>query len=210
MKAIPEDVFINYLYKNENFILVKDPKHNDEFFHYTIWSIERLNDILNITQKYMTNLKIFLDNIEQFDYFKNEMKYFTYIPTHNIIHLHIVANNYISYRKLYEIYNYNDIDNIYKNINLIKKVNIEKQNSINLNLKFKIGIIILKNIDNIYQLDKIKEQNDLNYIVVIRRKNENVLIEYLLNNNKLINTHLISENLNNYDKIIIHDILLLV
>ena len=47
MKRIPYDIFINFIYKDENYILVKDPKHTDNVFHYTIWCLnENMNNIL--------------------------------------------------------------------------------------------------------------------------------------------------------------------
>lgn len=45
--GVPLDIYINYLYSNNNFILVKDPKHTLNDFHYTIWS---KNNIKNFTE----------------------------------------------------------------------------------------------------------------------------------------------------------------
>jgi len=214
MNTFPEDVLSKYIYKDDNFIIVEDPKNSKEYFHYTIWSIENIETIFNISEKCIINLNSFLKDIKELDYFKNILNntliYFTYIPTYYRLHLHIVPDNYISHRDINELYYFSDIENIYKNINIVKKINTEKQNSIHLNLKFKIGIIILKNHKNIYKLNEIKHQNDIDYIIVIRRKNDDYMIEYLLNNNKLINHNLISENLNNYNKMLKYDYLICV
>ena len=214
MNTFPEDVLSKYIYKDDSFIIVEDPKSSKEYFHYTIWSIENIETIFNISKKCIIDLNSFLKDIKKLDYFKNILNnaliYFTYIPTYYRLHLHIVPNNYISHRDLNELYYFSDIENIYNNINLVKKINTEKQNSIHLNLKFKIGIIILKNHTNIYKLNDIKYINDIDYIIVIRRKNDDCMIEYLLNNNKLINHNLISENLNNYNEMLKYDYLICV
>jgi hypothetical protein len=53
MKVIPDDVFVDFIYKDENYVLVKDPKHNNDIFHYTIWSLNEnmndINDLVNVT-----------------------------------------------------------------------------------------------------------------------------------------------------------------
>ena len=212
MNNYPKDIDNNYIYKDNHFIIVKDPKHSDKYFHYTVWAIENIHNIYNITKNFIINLNNFIICIKNNKYFKNTLNnslmYFTYIPTHNRIHLHIVSHDYVSYRNINELYYYSDIENIYNNIKLIQKIKKEKQNSINLNLKFVIGIIILTNINNIYKLNKIKNDNNIDCIIVIRKKNNDELIDYLLNNNKLINYNLISENLNNYNTMLIHDVFL--
>lgn len=64
MKGVPDDVFINYIYKDNNYVLVKDPKHNDIIFHYTIWSLkENMNDINDLTQDEFKNLDNFIKKI---------------------------------------------------------------------------------------------------------------------------------------------------
>jgi len=45
-RKIPKDVYYNYIYKNDKCILVKDPKHSDVFFHYTIWYLEDIKNIM--------------------------------------------------------------------------------------------------------------------------------------------------------------------
>jgi hypothetical protein len=114
MKGIPNDVFINYLEKNEQFILVKDPKHTDSCYHYTIWSINEIKDIFEITQQTITKLDEFINKMQIKKYFKDEKMFFTYPPTHDRLHLHIVPYNYVSYRPINEIYCYKDICNKYK------------------------------------------------------------------------------------------------
>ena len=112
---MPEDVFVNFLYKDENFIFVKDPKHNDNIFHYTIWSLnENMNDIDNLDVETINNLDKFIKKIKEKNYFNNEKMYFTYPPTHMRLHLHIVPKTYVSYRVINELFFY---DRIYKILN---------------------------------------------------------------------------------------------
>ena len=49
MSKIPNDVFEKYIYKDSNFILVEDPKHSQNSFHYTIWSIREIKNIYYIS-----------------------------------------------------------------------------------------------------------------------------------------------------------------
>ena len=117
--------------------------------------------------------------------------YFTFPPTHNRLHLHIIPENYISYRPLNELYLYNK--DFKDNINKINKINKEKINAERLDLRFNIGIIILINIDKITIFSQIKEKQQLDYIICIH-KNYETLVNELLNNHKFINEHLISDN----------------
>ena len=111
-KKIPEDVYYNYIYKNDKCILVKDPKHYDVLFHYTIWYLEDINNILCIRKEDIINIKAFLEEIKVLNLFDNEKKYFTYPPTHDILHLHIVPSNYISYRRSEELVSWDYIKDI--------------------------------------------------------------------------------------------------
>ena len=113
MKDIPADVFINYIYKDENYVLVKDPKHTDNIFHFTIWSLkENMKDINDLTVQEIICLDNFINKIKEFNYFNNEKMYFTYPPTHNRLHLHILPKKYVSYRPLNELFNYKEIYSI--------------------------------------------------------------------------------------------------
>jgi hypothetical protein len=47
-KNIPEDVFTNNILVNDNFILVKDPKHTNDSFHDTIWCTKNIDTGFNI------------------------------------------------------------------------------------------------------------------------------------------------------------------
>ena len=58
-KKIPEDVYYNYIYKNDKCILVKDPKHSDIFFNYTIWYLEDIKNILFIRKEDIINIEAF-------------------------------------------------------------------------------------------------------------------------------------------------------
>ena len=83
MNTFPEDVLSKYIYKDDNFIIVEDPKSSKEYFHYTIWSIENIETIFNISKKCIIDLNSFLKDIKKLDYFKNILNnaliYFTYI-----------------------------------------------------------------------------------------------------------------------------------
>lgn len=115
MNAIPNDVFERYIYKNENCILLQDPKHNSEAFHYTIWYIkEHIKDIYSITPEVMKLLKEFIEEIKQLELFKNEKMYFTYPPNINSLHLHILPYDYISHRPSNELFLFEDIYNMYQ------------------------------------------------------------------------------------------------
>ena len=94
-----------YIYKNEKCILVQDPKHNSEFFHYTIWYIkEHIKDIYSITPIVINDLKEFIEEIKILDLFKNEKMFFTYPPNINSLHLHVLSYDYISHRPLNELF----------------------------------------------------------------------------------------------------------
>ena len=126
--------------------------------------------------------------------------YFTYKPTHNRIHLHIVPNDYISYRPLSELYNYDYIDNIFENIKTIRYINNQIRLSIHLDLNFNVGVVKIENINNIQQLENIKYDNKIDYIIVIRKKHTDDFIEHLIKNNKHINHHILVDNIfNNYE-----------
>ena len=60
LKNIPLDVFTNYLYKNSKFILVKDVKHTDNTFHYTIWFIKDIKNIYDLTPDIIIDLTAFI------------------------------------------------------------------------------------------------------------------------------------------------------
>ena len=119
-KTIPSDIFKKYIYKDENVILVKDPKHSNDTFHYTIWDITGTENIKCITKKTINNIKEciwkVINNNNLFDINKIQT-YFTYPPTHNRLHLHIVPDYYISYRPLEELYHL--VSDPYESENLI-------------------------------------------------------------------------------------------
>jgi hypothetical protein len=204
-QGIPPDVFYNYLFADENYLIVKDPKHTNECYHYTIWSKNEIINIFDINNNCLENLNKFVDKVTELNLFDNDKKYFTYPPTHNRLHLHIVPKNYISYRPKNELYDFEEFGQIFINIGFIYNINKQKENSINLELRFNLGIIVLTNFYNLEKLSLIKESENLDYIIIIRNKHTDNFIETLILNNKLINVHLISKNLNNYFKIIKYD-----
>ena len=124
MNNLPEDVIINNLYKNDEFAICIDPKHSEESYHYTIWYLQELKNISKITENIIDNLDNFIKIIQGKNIFSGEKMYFTFPPTHNRLHLHIVPKNYISYRPLNEIYLYNK--DFKDNINKINKINKKK------------------------------------------------------------------------------------
>ena len=90
MELIPFDIFQENIYENDNFILVQDPKHTSDVFHYTIWSLFDIESILYINDNFVKQLKLFIGEVNKLNLWKNEKMYFTYKPTHNRIHLHIL------------------------------------------------------------------------------------------------------------------------
>jgi len=206
-KGVPADIFTDYLYRDSDFILVKDPKHNEDYFHYTIWSLNGISTIFDMTRIDINDLKRMINKVDKMDIFSNEKKFFTFPPTHDGMHLHIVPNNYVSYRPRYELYDYNDLDNIMKNIQKVKTINKQKKLSLKLELKFRIGVIIIKDIYKIHTLETVKATNNLDYIIVIRQRHPDAFLDKLIENNKFINMHLVSKNLNNYNKKIMCDYL---
>ncbi len=204
-RDIPFDVFDNNLFSDENYLIVKDPKHSNDCYHYTIWCKNKIINIIDLNSNEIENLKKFIYEIEKLNLYINEKKYFTYPPTRDRLHLHIVPKDYISYRPYNELYDFDEIDLIFKNIEFIKNINKQKENSIKLELRFNIGIIVLTNFNNLEKINLIKEIECINYIVIIRNKYEDIFVENLILNNKLINVHLISKNLNNYWELIKYD-----
>jgi hypothetical protein len=200
-KNIPDDVFTNNILSNNDFILVKDPKHTDETYHYTIWSVNNIETIYDIDETFITELKNFVNKIKQINLFTNEKIYFSFPPTHNRIHLHIVPINYVSYRPINQLYYFDKIDQIYQNIQKIKYINQQKNLSIRLEAKFIVAVVVLGDLNKINQLTTI----DANYTVVIRKAHNDEFIEDLINNHKFINVHIISTNMNNYYEMINYD-----
>ena len=195
-KTIPDDIFTNFILKTSDFILVKDPKHTQDNFHYTIWSLQNIRNILDINSEIINDLKKFLLVVDKLNLFNinNSKKYFTFPPTINQLHLHIVPIDYVSYRPLEEIYNFNSIDLINENIIKVKQINKEKENAEYLSLPFRVGLIKLTKINELFKLENLKKDYNLNFIVMLREKFSDNLIEHLFNNYKLINIHIIVEN----------------
>jgi hypothetical protein len=207
MKGIPIDVFENYIDKDEYFILVKDPKHNNDVFHYTIWSIKDIKDIFELTPEIITRLDTFINDIKSKNYFKDEKMYFTYPPTHDRLHIHIVPYNYISYRPNEELYNCDDIHTSLKTINIINSINRDKQLSIKYELYYDVGVVVCKKpniaLDDIRKIEAFRHEHKLNFTIVIRNRFDNDLIEYLVTNYKFINEHIISDK--SFEKAITYD-----
>ena len=133
--------------------------------------------------------------------------YFTYPPTHNRLHLHIVPREYISYRPIEELYIYDE--NFRDNILKIRDINREKAQAERLSLKFKIGVIELINIENIDKIQSLRQENEIDYLVVIRNTHPDKMIETLVNNYKYIDMHLISVNLRQFSCILNYDLKLI-
>ena len=96
-------------------------------------------------------------------------------------------------------------DNLIK----IKYINKQKKQSVHVDASFNTGLIIIKNINHIHKLEKIKVQEKLHYVIVIRQKLNDILLEHLVKNYKFIDMHLTEENLCdekniNYKKLIIN------
>lgn len=207
---LPEDVLIDYIYKNDDFILVKDPKHNSVCFHYVIWSTLLIDNILNIDEIFCEKLRKFIINIKTLKLFVNEKMYFTYPPTINRIHLHIVPFDYISYRPLRELYFFKNINGILNNVRLIKNINEDKIKSLKYDLWYEIGVVIMETdenlLDKMNKITKFKKEFNLNFIIMIREKIDDDLIEFMTTNCKLIDLTLFGNN--NYELLIKHDAIL--
>ena len=63
-KNIPDDVFTTNILANDNFILVIYPKHTNNSFHYTLWCIDDICTIYDLTEKYIIDLKCFISQIK--------------------------------------------------------------------------------------------------------------------------------------------------
>jgi hypothetical protein len=205
-KPQPKDIFEKYIIKNDDYILVEDPKHTKNNFHYTIWSIDaKLKDLLSINKDIIKKINNFLDEIKKKKIFTNEKIFITYPPTHNCLHLHIIPQNYVSHRPKDELYSWSEICNNYENIEKINNINTQKKNANLLELKFNIGLIIINNFDNIKIIKDIIKENSLHYIIAIRKKHPNVLMEDLIENYKFINVHMHTDQLHLYINMINYD-----
>ena len=78
----------------------------------------------------------------------------------------------MSYRSESELYNFEELNQIFINIKLIYNINKQKENSIKLEIRFNIGIIVLTNFINLENINLIKESDIIDYIIVIRNKHE--------------------------------------
>jgi len=106
MNDIPDNVFINYLYKDENFVFVKDPKHNDQIFHYTIRSLnDKIKDIYNLDNKTIIDLDKFIKIIKEKNYFNNEKCILHILLLMNVyIYIYILFQKYVSYRPINQLF----------------------------------------------------------------------------------------------------------
>lgn len=90
--------------------------------------------------------------------------------------------------------------------NLHNKINDiirQKRNANKLVLKFNIGLFILKNdIEKVSDLVTIYKSNDIDYTVLLRKEITNNFVEFLVDNLKYINCHLIVNDINNIDEIV--------
>ena len=206
--GLPQDAIDNNLYYDESFLICVDPKHTDKLFHYTIWCLRDIKDIRSITPDIIECLDRFIAILKTRHIYTGEKMYFTYPPTHNRLHLHIVPIEYISYRPIEELYIYDD--NFRDNILKIRDINREKAQADRLSLKFKIGAIELINVENIDKIHQFRQENEIDYLVVIRNTHPDKTIETLMNNYKYIDTHLISINLRQFSCILNYDLKLII
>jgi hypothetical protein len=206
MEKQPHDIFDKFILKDNNYILVEDPKHSHNNYHYTIWSINKdLKNILYIKEENKREIDNFLKEVKKMNLFQDEQIYFTFPPSYNCLHLHILPQNYISHRPKEELYSWTEVTNNFKNIEKINNINTQKKNANHLVLKFNIGLIIIDNIDNIKIIKDIIKENNLHYIIAIRKKHPNILIEDLIENYKLINVHIYTDKLHLYINMINYD-----
>ena len=206
--GLPQDAIDNNLFKDETFLICVDPKHTEKSFHYTVWCLTDIKDITCITPEIIERLDRFIADVKTWHIYTGEKMYFTYPPTHNRLHLHIVPREYISYRPIEEIYIYDD--NFRDNILKIRDINSEKAQAERLSLKFKIGAIELINVENIDKIHQLRQENEIDYLVVIRNRHQDKMIETLVNNYKYIDTHLISVNLKQFSCILNYDLKLII
>jgi hypothetical protein len=163
--------------------------------------------MFELTPEIIKHLDKFINKVKSKNYFKDEKMYFTYPPTHDRLHIHIVPNNYISYRPDAELYNYTDILTSLKSIDIINNINHDKQLSAKYELCYDVGVVVLKKanivLDDLIKIEAFRHEYNLNFIIVIRNRFDNDLMEYLVTNYKFINEHIISDN--SFEKAITYD-----
>ena len=104
MKKIPEDVQLlidgygdreKFIYEDDFFIVVKDPKHCDsEYFYYTAWCKEDLRSILDLERKHIPFI-YFLKNALKTEYHitnKNSRQLIHFPPNFWRLHIHFISN----------------------------------------------------------------------------------------------------------------------
>jgi hypothetical protein len=206
-KDQPTDIFSNNITKNEKLILVKDPKHTKSCYHYTIWLIDKnIKNILYLKDNHINDIKSFIGHIKTKKLFDNEKMYFTYPPSHCGFHVHILPKTYISHRHKEEIYYFEEVSRNFDNIEKINKINSQKKTADRLESKFKIGLLIINNMNKIHNIKTIIHDNNIDFVVVIRKRHSSAFIEELIENYKFINVHIHTEKLYLYQNMINYDL----
>jgi len=106
MKKIPEDVQLlidgygnrdKIIYENDFFIVVMDPKHNDnEKFYYTAWCKEDLRSLLDIEEQHIPYINM-LSNALKTEYHindKNSRQLINFPPDFWRLHIHFISTKY--------------------------------------------------------------------------------------------------------------------
>ena len=182
------------LYSDNHFVLSMYQNSSDTYYKARL-----AGDSLGINLDYFKNLKIFLDATDKLNLYPNEFKKYLIGKSGEEQPEIIITNDYI-YNNLLEL------DDVYDSLKKIQNINKQKQNSKSLELKFTIGLIIINDINRIISIEKLKHENNIDYIVVVRNKIVgNCLLEYLVDNLKFINQHIYSLELLLYRELIEHD-----
>ena len=106
MKKIPEDVQLlidgygnrdKIIYENDFFIVVMDPKHNDnEKFYYTAWCKEDLRSLLDIEEQHIPYINM-LSNALKTEYHindKDSRQLINFPPDFWRLHIHFISTKY--------------------------------------------------------------------------------------------------------------------
>jgi m7GpppX diphosphatase len=121
MKSIPDDVKeCSCAFKDDNFYIVKDPKHRINSFHYTAWAKDNtIKSILDLQRKHIPFLKQIIEKFAY--YFKiaacNYKVLVHFPPNFWRFHIHFVDKNH----KIKEGTPKDDIFNVYDIIKNLEK-----------------------------------------------------------------------------------------
>lgn len=135
MKIIPKDIkeMIEkntnpsiLLYQDNNYILVIDPKHNSENYHYTAWYKKDIRSLLELRKKDIFEIKYLIKNIKYSNLVPEDCEIYIHFPPNFWrLHIHFVNKTFYDIHK-----NTNNQTYLVKDIlsNLSKNENYYRQN----------------------------------------------------------------------------------